>query len=168
MYCLSAYFENTILKVSIKNLYYTLLNGYIELFRRNLIKARDGSLRWLDHLDRVVIDYNSTVHSAIGIDPESVLLKVMVDVHQQALVDYASMVGKNSEVVNEGIVSSFEVGDVVRKLNKSIFRDGYWLNEVYKVVAILPYLRVSIKLIHEDGKPTGRKNPISVYKLTRS
>jgi hypothetical protein len=92
----------------------------------------------------------------------------MVDLHQQALVDYASMGGQNIEVVNDGIVPNFEVGYVVRKINKSIFKDGYCSNEVYKVVAILPYLRVSIKLIDEDGNPVCHKYPISVFKLTYS
>ena len=131
-------------------------------------QARDGNLRWVDHLDRVIIEYNSTVHSSIGTDPHSIGLKDMVDLHQQALVDYASMGGQNIEVVNDGIVPNFEVGDVVRKINKSIFRDGYWSNDVYKVVAILPYLRVSIRVIDEDGNPVGRKYPISVFKLTHS
>jgi hypothetical protein len=92
----------------------------------------------------------------------------MVDLDQQALVDYASMGEKNIEVATDGIVPNFEIGDVVRKINKSIFKDGYWSNEVYKVVAILPYLRVSIKLIDEDANPIGHKYPISVFKLTHS
>jgi len=116
----------------------------------------------------VIIDYNSTFHSAIGTDPDSIGLKDMVDLHQQAMVDYASMGGKNIEVVNDGIVPNFEVGDVVRKINKCIFKDGYWSDEVYKVVAMVPYIRVSIRLIDEDGNPIGRKYPISVFKLTHS
>jgi hypothetical protein len=114
------------------------------------------------------MDYNRTVHSAIGTDPESVGLRDIVDLHKQALVDYASMGGQNIEVVHDGILPNFEVGDVVRKINKSIFKDGYWSNEVYKVVVILPYLRVSIKLVDEDGNAIGRKYPISVFKITHS
>ena len=131
-------------------------------------QSRDGNPRWIDHLDRVIIDYNSTIHSAVGADPDSIGLKNMVHLHQQALVDYASMGGQNIETVNDGIVPNFEIGDVVRKINKSIFKDGYWSNEVYKVVAILLYLRVSIRLINEDGNPIGRKYAISVFKLTHS
>jgi hypothetical protein len=89
----------------------------------------------------------------------------MVDLHQQALVEYASIGGRNIEVIHDGIVPNLEIGDVVRRNNKSIFKDGYWSNEVYQVVAILPYLRVSVKLLDEDGNPIGRKYPISVLKL---
>jgi hypothetical protein len=132
-------------------------------------QARDGNLRWLDHLDRVIIDYSSSVHSSIETDPDSVGLKDMIDLHQQALVKCVSMGGKNIEVINDGIVPSFEVGDVVRKVNRSIFKDEYWSNEIYELVAILPYLKVSIKLVDENGKPIGRKYPISVLlKLTHS
>lgn len=54
-------------------------------------QARNGDPRWIKHLDRVIIDYSSTVHSSIGMNPESVGFNDMVDLHQQACVDYTSM-----------------------------------------------------------------------------
>jgi len=67
------------------------------------------SLRCLDHLDRVVIDYNRSIHSSIGMDPKSVELKDLVDLHEQALVEYASMGGENIELINEGVVPSLKL-----------------------------------------------------------
>jgi hypothetical protein len=61
-------------------------------------------------------------------DPESVGLKDIQDLNQQALVEYASMGGKNIEVVNERNVLSFGIGDIVREVKKSIFNDRYWSN----------------------------------------
>jgi len=80
------------------------------------------------HLDRVIIDCNSPAHTSIGMDPESVGLKDIQDLNQQALVEYASMGGKNIEVVNERNVLSFGIGDIVREVKKSIFNDRYWSN----------------------------------------
>jgi hypothetical protein len=42
-------------------------------------------------------------------DPKSVELKDLVDLHEQALVEYASMGGENIELINEGVVPSLKL-----------------------------------------------------------
>lgn len=105
-----------------------------------------GTYNWINHIDDIVQEYNSTIHSTTGHKPinvtkqkESILLK--------SVFNQPKIAGLNK----------FKIGDVVRiSKYKHIFEKGYtpkWTTELFKVKKIKVTNPVTYLLEDMRGQP---------------
>ena len=92
-----------------------------------------GNHRWIEHLVKLVKNYNNTVHSTIKRAPNTVTIENEDEVY------YASL-KKNSKKTRKR--PKFFVGDLVRlPIKKSKLSKGShanWTSKIYKIVRVFP------------------------------
>ena len=85
---------------------------------------KNKTKNWIDILEKVVVNYNNTPHSVIGIAPNQVSESNRKQVYKRMYPDLGLRT-----------VCKLKVGDRVRKIiNKDIYEKGYtknWSEEVY-------------------------------------
>lgn len=89
--------------------------------------SEQGSYRWIDLLDELILKYNNTIHRTIGIKP--------IEVTKQNEIDILSKIINRHKKYT--LKRKFKVGDRVRISRKqSEFSKGYWprwSNEVFTI-----------------------------------
>lgn len=114
----------------------SIVERWIRTLKMALYKSFQvrGSFNWVDHLDKVVDDYNNKVHSTIGMKPALVRKK-----HETFLLKKTGNFGKcqYKSVSRAGL----RIGDFVRiSKYKQVFDKSYfpsWSAEVYVIAKIL-------------------------------
>lgn len=127
----------------------------VERFNRTILNkiwkqfSLQGSHKWLNHLQPIIKQYNSTVHRTIKKRP--------IDVNEKNQNDLLRTVYKRNQSVNADKKNKFKIGDYVRiSKYKTIFEKGYtpnWSSEIFRVDKILPTEPITYLLIDSDGKP---------------
>lgn len=137
------YSTYTKMKASIvERLNRTILN---KLFRHfNLI----GSHEWVSHLQRIIHNYNSTVHRTIKMRP--------IDVNEKNQQNLLHTVYKHNNCFNFGGKNKFNVNDYVRiSKYKTLFEKGYtpnWTTEIFRVMKVLPTNPITYNISDLDNK----------------
>lgn len=90
-----------------------------------------GNYKWLEDLNKLLLDYNNTRHSLIGIAPNKVTKKNEKDILAKA---YSHV------KIIDPMPAKFKVGDFVRiSKYREAFEKGYtpnWSNEIFKVAKV--------------------------------
>lgn len=90
-----------------------------------------GNYKWLEDLNKLLLDYNNTRHSVIGIAPNKVTKKNEKDILAKA---YSHV------KIIDPMPAKFKVGDFVRiSKYREAFEKGYtpnWSNEIFKVAKV--------------------------------
>ena len=109
--------------------------------RLNKMMEYKQSVKWIDVIDDVVENYNSTVHSSIGIAPKNVGRKEEQRIIKEAQAKTVGIVGK----------LDIEVGDKVRIGNpKKLFeKEGKGYSD--KVYTVVEVDKLRVKLKDENG-----------------
>jgi hypothetical protein len=114
----------------------TLKTNMFRLFTQN------NNRNWIDILDKLVKDYNDTIHSTIGMTPNDALLKKNYETVLQNTIDsHPKLIKKKPK---------FKINDVVRISRvKGVFEKGFhpnWSQETFETVEVLNTNPVTYKL----------------------
>lgn len=134
----NSHFKNVLQKFNI-NHYHTYSNmkaSIVERFNRTLKNkmwkkfSLQGNYKWIDILDQLLQDYNSSYHRSIKMSPKSVNKK-----NERMLLN---TVYSNLKTFKKG---KYKINDFVRiSKYKNVFEKGYtpnWSSEVFKINKIL-------------------------------
>lgn len=133
------YFTHTEMKAQI-------VERLIRTLKNNIFKdcAMRQSVRYVDHLNKIVNEYNSRKHSTIKMPPNQVTAS-----NEQRLLN--TVYNYNRKIV----IPKFPVGTLVRvSKQKQIFDKSYWQNwsqQLYKIRAVNRKHPVTYKLSNFDG-----------------
>lgn len=109
-----------------------------------------GTHKWIDMLDDITADYNSTFHSTTKLRPIDIDKNNEKDVLKST---YGAAVYKHGDMKD----SKFHVGDVVRvSREKDIFVKGYhvrWTTELFKIKKVIFSQPVTYLLEDMQGNP---------------
>jgi len=113
--------------------------GIINRFHRTLkdkLKKHfiaNDSYNWIDAIDKIILNYNNTVNTGIGIEP----IKIDAGLEHEIIVFKRNI----SDLMDKKQEGKFNIGDKVRILNKKVvFQDKLlpnYSNKVYLVIKVL-------------------------------
>lgn len=109
-----------------------------------------GSHKWLNHLQPIIQEYNSTVHRIIKMRPIDVNKE-----NEKHLLDTVYMQNNEMNSINKSN-NKFKVNDYVRiSKYKSLFEKGYtpnWSTELFRITRILPTSPITYRLVDLNDK----------------
>lgn len=134
--------------------YSSMKASIVERFNRTFLNKLwpklnlQGSHKWLQHLQPIIRQYNSTIHRTIKMRPIDVNEK-----NQQHLLQ--TVYRPNQTIRVNKSKNKFNVNDFVRMSKyKSLFEKGYtanWSAEIFRVTRVLPTEPVTYRLVDLDG-----------------
>lgn len=131
--------------------YSVIKAGIVERFNRTLKSMMwkefsfQGSYKWIDILDNLILKYNNTKHRTTGLKPIAVTEK-----HENKLLNTIY------NRIKIAAAARYKVGQFVRiSKYKSIFEKGYhpsWTTEIFKIVKIQSTAPITYLLQDENGQ----------------